>query len=236
MTSLFEIKNGKDLGNVKEPTEKRLLVDELIPHVENREYQQERIEALVYNISEQGLLQPIIVNIKSDTGEKEILAGHHRVKAYQHLHYKTGSDDYLMIRSWVFNDLSEEEKLIVLLSTNPDYESGDDDKLKILNQAKTLYEKLVEQGKKPIGRQRDWLINVTGLSQYYIRKFEGDVEEKKGVEKKKKETPTLDEQANKIIKQFEKQYAFLIDNFNELDPEIQKKISSWIVDLDNSIR
>lgn len=236
MTSLFDIKNGKDLGNVKEPTEKRLLVDELIPHVENREYQQERMEALVYNISEQGLLQPIIVNIKSDTGEKEILAGHHRVKAYQHLHYKTGSDDYLMIRSWVFNDLSEEEKLIVLLSTNPDYESGDDDKLKILNQAKTLYEKLVEQGKKPIGRQRDWLVNVTGLSQYYIRKFEGDVEEKKGVEKKKKDKPTLDEQAKKIIKQFEKQYDFLIDNYQELDPELQKKISSWIVDLDNSIR
>ncbi len=236
MTSLFDIKNGKDLLNTKEPVEKRLLVEELIPHVDNREYQQERMEALVYNISEQGLLQPIIVNIKTDTGEKEILAGHHRVKAYKHLHYKTGSDDYLMIRSWVFTDLSDEEKLIVLLSTNPEYDSSDDDKLKILNQAKQLYSKLVEQGKKPKGRERDWLINVTGLSQYFIRKFEGDLEEKEKVAKKPKQSLSLEDEANKIIKQFRKQYDFLIDNYNNLEAETQKQINMWLTDLDNVTR
>lgn len=40
----------------------------------------------------------------------------------------------------------------------------------------------------------------------------------------------------KLIKQFEKQYAFLADYYAELDIEMQKKISSWIIDLEDVVR
>lgn len=240
MTSLFGVKNGTDSSDttytaVSKP--KLILIDDLLDHIDNRQYQEERIEALVYNIQQDGLLQPIVITPSSEVnGKYTILAGHHRVQAYKRLRLDDELDQYEAILSVVLPPMNDTEKLKHVLTTNSNPELNDEEKETLLKTAKRLYQELSSSGKKPVGRERDWLVNVTGLSQYYIRKFEGDVEEKKGVEKKKKEKPTLDEQASKIIKQFEKQYDFLIDNYHELDPEIQKKINSWIVDLDNSIR
>lgn len=231
--SLFNIKNGTDNNNethaaVSKP--KLILIDDLLDHVDNRRYQEERIEALVYNIQQDGLLQPIVITPNSEfDGKYTILAGHHRVQAYKRLQSEDESDQYEAILSVVLPPMDETNKLKYVLTTNANPELSAEEKETLLRTAKQLYRELVRNGEKPVGRERDWLVNVTGLSQYYIRKFEGDT-------KKEKKKPTMDEQAKKLIKQFEKQYAFLADYYAELDIEMQKKISSWIIDLEDVVR
>ncbi|CAH2762039.1 ParB N-terminal domain-containing protein [Erysipelothrix amsterdamensis] len=231
--SLFDIKNGTDMSNatyaaVAKP--KLILIDDLLDHVDNREYQKERIDALVYNIKQDGLLQPIVITPSNELeGKYTILAGHHRVQAYKRLREIDDQDMYEAILSIVLPSMDETDKLKYVLTTNVNPELSFKEKEALLKTADHLYQKLIAIGKKPMGRKRDWLVNVTGLSQYFVRKFEGDPE-------KKKESPTLDDQAKKLIKQFEKQYAFLADYYAELDFETQQKIASWILDLESITR
>lgn len=237
MSSLFNIKNGISTQIMgKEPVEKRLLIEELIPHTKNREYQKERVEALVYNIEDKGLLQPILVNIDTASGNKEILAGHHRVKAYQHLHYKTGNDDYLMIRSWVFEDLSSEEKLVILLSTNPDYDGEEEDKIKTLGYAQELYQVLNDKGEKPKGRRREWLMAITGFSEWFVRKHDeiSEVVENSPQNEKQTEEESYDALVNKkyqrVIKTYQKMYDEVADIADDLSEEERMNVVTWLQD------
>lgn len=237
MASLFSVKNGQDLLQTNEPQERRLLVEDLIPHTQNREYQKERVEALAYNIENKGLLQPIVVNIDTKTGAKEILAGHHRVKAYQHLHYKTGSDDYLMIRSWVFENMSDEEKLIVLLSTNPEFDSSEQDRLKTLGYAQDLYQLLIDREEKPKGRRREWLMATTGFSEWFIRKHDEGINEIVENSPQNEEHENVDEEdvfiqkkIQRILKTYQKTYDDVSDISSVLSDEEKQSIRSWLND------
>lgn len=238
MTTLFNMKNGIASDILKsEAVEKRLLVDELVPHAQNRPIQNERVDSLVYNIRKDGLLQPIVVNINTSTGLKEILAGHHRVKAYQKL-MEEDSDKYSMIVSWTFKDLSEEEKLTIMMSTNPSYDIEEQDKIQTLKIARTLYDELVSKKQRPSGRRRDWLVATTGFSEWFVRQHDEvkeTVEESPQSEDGQDENDIVDisieKDGKKMIKSCKKVYDWYFENHALLEVETKKELQSWIRDL-----
>ena len=97
-------------------TEKKVPVSKLRSHPDNTyEVTPEGVKALAENISEVGLLQPIIVRVVADGG-LQLLSGHRRKAAFELL-AKTNKE-YEEIDARVYEGLSDADALLILHSSN----------------------------------------------------------------------------------------------------------------------
>ena len=132
------------------------------------------IESLAENIKAEGLLQPLVVKITKIDGEFEyyIHTGHRRFEAIKKVIAEQGFYKYMgrelkfkipciELREDFQDDVDEQ---VSLMRSNSYRHYDKEERRAVVQQAHDLYEQLVESGRRPVGRERDWISEVTGIS------------------------------------------------------------------------
>ena len=136
------------------------------------------IESLAENIKAEGLLQPLVVKITKIDGEFEyyIHTGHRRFEAIKKVIAEQGFYKYMgrelkfkipciELREDFQDDIDEQ---VSLMRSNSYRHYDKEERRAVVKQAHDLFEQLVASGRRPGGRERDWISEVTGISERTI--------------------------------------------------------------------
>lgn len=97
---------------------------------------------LLDSIQSTGLLHPIVV-WQRPSGEKMVLSGHNRLRAYRELYRKTGNREYASIPSTLLTELSESEAREIVIDSNWVQRN-----LTPSEKARSIYQKYMLSGRK----------------------------------------------------------------------------------------
>lgn len=136
----------------------------------NKEFNMNEIDGLALNILNTGLLQPIVA-YEFEKGSYRVLAGHRRIKAHELL-LEQGHEQFDEIKALVFplGSLTDNDMEKILLGSNAQREYSTEEKKNILDRAERLYDKLIEEGNKPIGAKHKWIMSITGFGESVARR------------------------------------------------------------------
>ena len=127
------------------------------------------IEHRMENIREVGLLQPLLV-MKTDEGIM-LNSGHKRYLAIRKLTEQGDSYRYMgkelfgQVPCQFINDFADEELFdLIAICSNAHHPDSKEEKREKVWRLHKLYQTLIEQNKKPEGREREWISSMTGIS------------------------------------------------------------------------
>lgn len=208
MTQVFnQLLSNESRAMIKQNKFINVYYKELIDNSYNSVFPQEQIDELALNIQGNGLLNPIIV-IKQNDGKYRIISGHRRVAAIKHLVEVEKLEQYEDVLSRVLEFETKEDEVVALIASNAQRELSVDDKIAIVKLAEELYENLVNEGRTPKGRKRDWIAAQTGFSPRSIQDYMSD-----------KNTQT----SEKVPKEF---------NFQKELKKVQRSLEKLILEYD----
>lgn len=137
------------------------------------------IESLAENIKSEGLLQPLVVKITKIDGEFEyyIHTGHRRFEAIKKVIAQQGFYKYMgrelkvkvpciELREDFQDDVDEQ---VSLMRSNSYRHYDKEERRAVVQQAHDLYEQLAASGRRPVGRERDWICEVTGIGDFTVK-------------------------------------------------------------------
>ena len=166
------------------------------------------IESLAENIKQEGLLQPLVVKITKIDGEFEyyIHTGHRRFEAIKKVIAEQGFYKYMgrelkvkvpciELREDFQDDVDEQ---VSLMRSNSYRHYDKEERRAVVQQAHDLYEQLVASGRRPVGRERDWISEVTGISVSLVGSILADSNQAPSISMDERETTT-----KKSSKQFD---------------------------------
>ena len=158
------------------------------------------IESLAENIKVEGLLQPLVVKIVKIDGEFEyyIHTGHRRFEAIKKVIAEQGFYKYMgrelkfkipciELREDFQDDIDEQ---VSLMRSNSYRHYDKEERRAVVKQAHDLYEQLVASGRRPGGRERDWICEVTGISDGLVKNILSEVNQTPAESIVSKETKT----------------------------------------------
>ncbi len=171
-------------------------------------YEIQDIDELSENIREKGLLEPL-QGIKASDGSVVLLSGHRRYAAIMRLLEQGAEVSYagkvldreLPVILMQENDPLEQRTLI--LSYNAYRTMTKDERKKIILEAHDIYKESCAAGKRPEGREREWITAMTGISDGTVGKVLADLSRKDEPERYE-EMDSASETVTKSINEFKK--------------------------------
>ena len=228
-------------------------VNELRNNELNR-FEIQDIAELAENIHENGLLEPL-QGIKASDGSVVLLSGHRRYAAIMRLLEQGDEVSYagkvldreLPVILMQENDPLEQRALI--LSYNAYRTMTKEERKKIILEAHDIYKESCAVGRRPEGREREWITAMTGISDGTVGKVLAELKRKVESERYEEKDSTSDavtksnEDFKKVSKAFRKAadtIPLAIDMINEgMDSidyrELKDLIGSLKVDLEKVI-
>lgn len=198
------------------------------------------IDALAENISEGGLLQPLLIIKK---GKQNVIhSGHRRYMAIKQLisqkkTYKyMGKEFEYEIPCIYVNEAydSEIDEAISLMRSNSYRHYEAKERKAVVVHAHELYMQLPDY-KKPKGREREWITNITGISDGLVKNILATLNKENEKDEVIKECTSelpvedIDKEAKKIIKAMEKVidlYANRSFCNKDLDEKVKDKLTN----------
>lgn len=236
---LQKMLNGDSLEDAKKGKIVYLDVDELKPNPLNTATIHE-IDELAVNIDEGGLLQPLIVMKKN--GEYVIHSGHRRYEAIKRL-FDQGKTISYMGKQFDFeipcivyntpfeNDVDEQ---ISLMRSNSYRHYTKEEREAVVKEAHRLYEQLPED-KKPSGREREWITNLTGISDGLVKNILASLNQEISMNEQKEDAGQIAPDEGEDVVDIKKEAKKLIKSMNKLADQIEKKAFSKS-DLDENTK
>ena len=221
-------------------------IDAIIPNELNM-FTTEDIELLAKNIKEEGLLQPLIVY--KENGKNKLHTGHRRFMALNNLvekgiNYSYFGKDITGKAPVIYtynNDKDEIELKVSMIRSNSYRQLNNEEKNNLINTTLEYVNYLEENGKKPKGRTREIVAEITGISLNYIQTY---LSEKNKVntlfETEDKEAAEQEKDKETKLKKFVKKLDKLSDEalkieFEEVSFEEHELLKDAIEDLKNSL-
>ena len=227
--------------------------EDIVSNALNR-YELEDVDDLAENIKEKGLLEPL-QGVKDEDGIVTLLSGHRRYAAIikllgagEQVRY-AGKDLNDGIPVIILQETDPLEQRVLIMSFNAYRTMKKDERRRVILEAHDVYEKSCKAGRRPAGREREWITSVTGISDGSVGKVLAELhrsEESKIFEEKDSDSATVTKEVNeykKVSKAFRNaadHIQLAKDLINEgMDPvdyrELKDLIRSLKVDLDRVI-
>ena len=210
----------------------------------------EEVELKKRNIEEVGLLQPLLVK-KTEDGYL-LNSGHKRYLAIEKISRQGGSYMYLGKQltgvvpcQYLDESIDSDEFGLIAICSNAHHPDTKEERKEKVWQLHKYYQKLVSEDRKPSGREREWITEMTGISDgtvkgmlAYFKSIENDPnnEEKRLMWKSEREKD-VNETITKKLKNVNK-YLTDVDltvltdnerqNLNELLREVQDTLEALI--------
>lgn len=133
------------------------------------QYEIQDIEELAENIREKGLLVPL-QGVKRGDGSTVLLSGHRRYAAIMRLLEEGAEITYAGKRlerelpMILMQENDPLEQRILILSYNAYRTMNKEERKKIILEAHDIYKESCAAGRRPEGREREWITSVTGIS------------------------------------------------------------------------
>lgn len=167
-------------SNTAKITDKMIDIDNIIPYERNEEIyptenDKERLEALIENIRENGLIQAIELRpIKN--GMYESIGGNRRCEAIRHLVHVEKLEKFRYVKAVVkhMNDLEALEHCIL---SNDYREKTSYTKLKEIELLQKVLKEKEEKGEKVSGSTRSILARTTNLSETQVQRYQTIIKE-----------------------------------------------------------
>jgi len=210
----------------------------------------EEIRIKRQSIEEVGLLQPLLVK-KTQNGYL-LNTGHKRYLAIEQITREGGDYMYLGRRlkglvpcQYLDESLAEDEFGLIAICSNAHHPDTKEERREKVWQLHQYYQKLIQEGKKPAGREREWITEMTGISDGTVKGilayFNSDEKILNGEDKrflwKSEKEKDVNEVVTKKLKNVNK-YLSNVDltmltdyerqNLNELLREVQDTLETLI--------
>lgn len=215
-------------------------IDEIIPNELNM-FSVEDIEPLSENIKDEGLLQPLI--IYKENGKNILHTGHRRFMALNNLLSKgigykyfgkdiTGKAPVI----YISNDNKDEIELkLSMIRSNSYRQLSDIEKNKLIDTTLEYVSYLQERGKKPKGRTREIVAEITGITLNYIQKYLSDKNKGKLLENEATDIKE-ENKLTKFVKKLDKLSSEALKlELDEVSIEEHALLKDAIEDLKNSL-
>ncbi|MCI6272705.1 MAG: ParB N-terminal domain-containing protein [Erysipelotrichaceae bacterium] len=222
-------------------------IDAIIPNELNM-FTTEDIELLAENIKEEGLLQPLIVY--KENGKNKLHTGHRRFMALNNLvekgiNYSYFGKDITGKAPVIYtynNDKDEIELKVSMIRSNSYRQLNNEEKNNLINTTLEYVNYLEENGKKPKGRTREIVAEITGISLNYIQTYLTEKNKVNNLVLEKEESKSLEQDKStetklkKFVKKLDKlsEEALKIE-FEEVSFEEHELLKDAIEDLKNSL-
>lgn len=233
---LQKMLNGDSLEDAKKGKIVYLDVDELKPNPLNTASIHE-IDELAANINEGGLLQPLIVMRKNNS--YVIHSGHRRYEAIKKIFAQGKTIDYvgkqfeyeipcIVYGSLFKNDVDEQ---ISLMRSNSYRHYTKEERIEVVTEAHKLYEQLSDE-EKPSGREREWITNLTGISDGLVKNILASLNQE--IAEEDSSGQIAPEEGEDVV-DIKREAKKLIKSMNKLADQIEKKAFSKS-DLDENTK
>lgn len=239
--------NEASLAEAKKAKIVYLDIDEIDQYAGNiGEPTEQEISYRMENIQEVGLLQPLLVK---KSGNRIVLnTGHKRFLAIKRLTEMGKSYKYLgkelsgQVPCQFIDDISENEMFdVIAICSNAHHPDSKEEKRKKVWRLHRVYKRLVEENRKPDGREREWISSMTGISDGTVKnllaEFNSQTEAKDAVfapeEKPKDMNKEITGKLNRMNKYFSKVDLAVLtplerQNLNELLRSVQETLEELV--------
>ncbi len=223
-------------------------IDEIIPNPDNiGTLSDDEIDAKVESIEEVGLLQPLLVQ-KTKDGYL-LNTGHKRLQAIKRIRNQGRTFQYLgrelrdtVPCQYLKEDSDPEHFELMAICSNAHHLDNPSERREKVLRMHRHYQKMIQENRKPAGREREWITAMTGISDGSVKKILADIHAKEVAEETGEEDTfgTEDKKSKELNKEVTKRlnslnrYLLNVD-LRELTDLDRQKLNEVLRDVQNTM-